>query len=201
MTLKTALAKFNFFLFGILSMILLTNCREGAGTGQSISQPKEKDILITKFDTLIRDLVDEYEMMTEDLIEFGIIDTTYKLSETCYVDTTVRLNDSIIYSIISAGDQAAICSHLYIATLNQKSQKIIDSKYLYADCDIDYSIDSYELYEHELNSANKIRLTRSTIFQKKEKKSFNEDDNIDHKEIHHDYLIISPTGKINSSSK
>ena len=204
MTLKPACIKFRFLLLGILALILFARCQTKSGAdklSQNTFQPQVKDIYFAKFDTLNKDLHSNSELMTEDLIEMKIIDTTYKLIETCYVDTTVQLNDSVFYSIISGGDQACLCSHFYIATLNEKTKQIINSKYLYADCDIDYSLDSYDLYDHEIISPNRIHLIKTMIFQKKERKSSNEDENIDHKEIKHSYFLISQAGQISLSEK
>jgi len=83
----------------------------------------------------------------------------------------------------------------------EKSKQIINSKYLHSDCDIDYSWDSYDLYDDEIISPNKIHLIRTTIFQKKERKSSNEDENIDHKKIQHNYFLISPVGQISLSEE
>jgi len=138
-------------------------------------------------------------MITGDLIRKKIIDTalTTELSETCYCDTTVHLNDTVFYSIISVNDKAGVCTYFFVASINPKTKNVIASKFLHSDCDVDYSNDTYDLYDHEIVSQEKIKVTKTTIFQKKKRTSPNEEENIDHKHTQNSLLSISQTGKIN----
>ena len=160
-----------------------------------------KNLTATKFDTVNEQLNSKSELMTEDLVAMDIIDTTLttQLSETCYCDTTIQLNDSIYYSVISANDEAGLCTYFFVATLNKVSKKVIASKFLHPDCDVDYAPDTYELHEHEIVSREKIQVTNITVVQKKNRTSPNEDDNIDHKQTQKNFITISQTGQINSS--
>jgi hypothetical protein len=141
------------------------------------------------------------ELTTKNLIALKIIDTTLttQLGEACYCHTTINLNDSVYYSVISANDEAGLCTYFFVASLNKKSKKVVGSKFLYPDCDVDYSQDTYELYEHSIVSKDKIQLTKTTIFQKKNRTSANEEENIDHKQSEKNFISISQTGQINSA--
>lgn len=141
--------------------------------------------------------------MTKDLIALKIIDTTFttQLGETSYCDTTLTLNDSIYYSILSVGDRAGICSYIFLASLDKKSKEVIGSKYLHPDCDVDYSSDTYELCEYSIVSRDKIQLTETTIFQKRNRTSPNEEENIDHKLEQKSFIAISQAGQINHSKQ
>jgi len=45
-------------------------------------------------------------------------------------------------------------------------------------------------------SKDKILLARTTVFQKKNRKSGDDEEAIDHKQVQNSYFIISPAGKI-----
>lgn len=139
------------------------------------------------------------ELATKDLVAMKIIDTTLTthLSETCYCDTTIQLNDSIHYSVIRVNDQAGLCTYFFVASFNKKAENAIASALLHPDCDVDYSSDSYDLHEHAIISKNKIRVINTTVFQKKNRTSPDEEKNIDHKESQKTFITISQTGQIN----
>jgi len=186
---------------GLLTLLLAMQCKtksSSLNTNSNSISPEIKHAGETKFDTINQQLHNYSELMTEDLVEMNIIDTTITntLGETAYCDTTIQLNDSIFYSIISLNDEAGVCTYFYIASINSKNKKVITSKYLHANCDVDYSQDSYELYDHKIISNNKIQLTKTTIFQKKHRASADEEENIDHKQTEKSYFTISQTGKI-----
>lgn len=136
----------------------------------------------------------------DDLLEIKVFDSTQanSLSETGYCDTTVQINDSVFYSIININDNIGICLHYYISTFNNKSKKLISSKYLYADCDVDFAADTYEVYSHKVISYERIQLTKTTVFQKKNRTSPDEDENIDHEQTEKSCLLISQNGQINN---
>jgi hypothetical protein len=189
---------------GLLTLVFVTQCKTKSTTdktNQKASLAQTKNVSATLFDTINELLHSRSELITEDLIKMKVIDTsiTSGLSETCYCDTTIQLNDSIYYSIISANDEAGICTYFYVATVNEKSKNVVTSKYLHPDCDVDYSFDIYELYDHKIISQDKIQITKTTIFQKKNSTSANEDQNIDHKQTRKNFITISETGQIISS--
>jgi hypothetical protein len=189
---------------GLLTLVFVTQCKTKSTTdktNQKASLAQTKNVSATLFDTINELLHSRSELITEDLIKMKVIDTsiTSGLSETCYCDTTIQLNDSIYYSIISANDEAGICTYFYVATVNEKSKNVVTSKYLHPDCDVDYSFDIYELYDHKIISQDKIQITKTTIFQKKDSTSANEEENIDHKQTRKNFITISETGQIISS--
>ncbi|PVD49404.1 hypothetical protein DC498_25180 [Terrimonas sp.] len=153
------------------------------------------------FDTISEHFVTGNELLTHDLIRLKIIDTSFTtpLSETCYCDTTIQLNDNVSYSVISVNDEAGLCTYFFVASLNKKNEKIIESKYLHSDCDIDYALDTYELHEHAIISKDKIEVTNTTIFQKKNRTSPDEEQNIDHKQTQKNVFTISQVGQINDA--
>ena len=157
--------------FGLLTLVIATQCKtkSSSDNDNGTAKTSHKNLAITGLDTSITQFITGHELMTHDLVQLKIIDTsvTAPLGETCYCDTTVQLNDSISYSIISVGDEAGLCTYFFVSSLNRKNGKVIASKYLHPDCDVDYSSDSYELHEHAIVSSNRIEVTNTTIFQKK----------------------------------
>src|SRR5258706_3137942 len=197
----TVYKKSNFLFIGLLTLVFATQCKtksSSENTNPKSNSLQTKNIEATKFDTITEQLHNHSELMTEDLVEMNIIDTniTNTLGETGYCDTTIQLNDSVFYSIISLNDKAGVCTYFYITSMNIKSKMIITSKYLHTDCDVDYSQNSYKLYDHKIISTDKIQLTKTTIFQKKNRISTDEEENIDHKQTQKSYFAISQTGQI-----
>ena len=156
---------------------------------------------MTKFDTISEQLNSKSELMTKDLVVLKIVDTTLttQLSETCYCDTTIELSDSIYYSVISVNDEAGLCTYFFVASLDKKNKNVIASNYLYPDCDVDYSLDTYNLYDHTIVSKDKVLVTKTTVFQKKNRSSPDEEQNIDYKRIEKSYFVIGKTGQISNT--
>ena len=113
-----------------------------------------------------------------------------------YCDTTVQLSNDIFYSIISLSDTFGVCSYYFILTIDEKRKIAIASEFLEPACDIDFSVDSYKLYDHFVVSKDSILLRETTIYQKNNRTSNNEEENIERKEIKDQYLIVKQTGKI-----
>lgn len=196
---------YKFSFIAVFTSIFTTQCntKTPSGNTNTVTTNTESSINLnaTKFDAISKQLSNKSELMTKDLIALKIIDTmlTTQLCETCYCDTTVQLNDSIYYSVISVNDQAGVCSHIFLASMNRKNKKVTGSIYLHPNCDVDYSLDTYELYDHSIVSVNKIQSTRTIVFQKKNRTSSNEEENIDHKQEQKSFIIISPSGQINKA--
>lgn len=191
--------------FGLLTLVISIQCKTKSSSDDdnttSSTKPSQKNLGPLTSDTITEQFFAGNELMTHDLVQLKIIDTsaTTPLSETCYCDTTVQLNDSIFYSIISANDKAGLCTYFFVTSLNKKNGKIIASKYLHPDCDVDYSMDDYKLHKHEITSKDKIEVTNTTIFQKKNRISPDEEQNIDHKETKKNLTTISQTGQIDAA--
>jgi hypothetical protein len=120
--------KSKFLFFGLLTFLLAAQCRRKSNADKSSQRTtslQTKTFATTKFDTIIKQLNNNSELTKDDLLEIKVFDTTnaYSLSETGYCDTTVQLNDSVFYSIISINDEAGLCTHFYIASINKKSKK------------------------------------------------------------------------------
>ena len=188
---------FKLVFIGLVTFIL-AQCKTKTSADNTNKQ-SPKNLTATKFDTVSEQLSSKSELMTKDLIALKMIDTTVSthLSETSYCDTTVQLNDSIYYSIINVSDQAGVCSYVYLVSVNKTGKKVIDSKFLHPDCDVDYSWDSYELYDHSIISEDQIQLTKTTVFQKKNRTSSDEEENVDRKQTQKNLITISQTGQIN----
>jgi hypothetical protein len=196
---------FKLLLFGLFTFTFATRCKTHNSSDKSTVDTTKSQVstitAATKFDTVPEQLNSKSELMTDDLIALKIIDTTLttRIAEACYCDTTVHLNDSVYYSIISANDEAGLCTYFFVAGFNKKSKNVIASKFLHPDCDVDYSQDTYELYDHSIISKDKIQLTKTTIFQKKNRTSLNEEENIGHKQTQKNIISISETGQISDS--
>lgn len=196
---------FKLVFLGLYASLFSIQCKTKTSTDRqnrdTTNIQVSKILSATKFDTVSEQLRSKSELMTEDLIALKLVDTTIsaQLNETCYCDTTVNLNDSIYYSVISVGDQAGVCSHVFLASIDKKNKKVIGSMYLHPDCDVDYSWDNYELYGYTIISKDKIQLTKTTVFQKKNRTSPNEEENIDHKQAEKNLITISPAGQIKTS--
>ena len=202
MTMRTI---FKLLFFGLLIFVVAAHCKTHTSSDKTnidtINIQAPKNLTVTKFDTVDDQLNSKSELITEDLVAMRIIDTTLttQLSETCYCDTTIQLNDSVYYSVISVNDEAGLCTYFFVASLNKKSKNVIASKFLHPDCDVDYSSDTYELHEHAIVSKGKIQVTNTTVFQKKNRTSPDEEQNVDHKQIQKNFITISQTGQISSS--
>jgi hypothetical protein len=197
--------KFNLLSLALFALLILEHCKAKTNTDKSNDVsilPTLKTDSLSGFDTIIQQLKTMSELVKEDLLALNI-DTfySYKSTETSYCDTTVQLNDSVFYSLVELSDEGGVCSHTFIVTVNEKQKKTIASKYLHPDCDVDYSWDSYDLYDHQIISQDSILLIKTTIFQKKNKSSTNEEENIDHKQIQKFWFTILATGQINSPDK
>lgn len=201
MTAVYSIIKFIFF--GLLTWFVLTGCqtkKEPGNHSREMILPTDKTLPPTKFDTIIQRLKNNSVLTKKDILALKVIDSSYAhgSGETSYCDTTVQLNDSIFYSIINLTDQYGICSHSFILTIDEKTKEAISAKYLQPDCDIDYAQDSYALFEYRIISKEKIQLTQTTVFQKKNRASENEEENIDHTQHQIHYFIISPKGQIST---
>jgi len=140
-------------------------------------------------------------LQVSELIARKLIDTTAvkDLGESVYRDNTVRLNDSIYYTVFSVSDNRGVCSYMFVATLSTKRKNAIATRFLYPDCDVDLSWDEYDTYDHSIVSPNKIEIIETTTFQKRDSITHEVIEETDHQEIHKSYVTISPTGKISNS--
>ena len=197
--------KSRFLISGLLTLSFFERCQ----TKTSVDKHRQTAVApitksITRLDTIIQKLKSNGEITKNDILTLGVIDTSHihaSSAEESYCDTTVQLNDSIFYSIIKLSDAGGNCSHSFIVTFNEKGKKAIASEYLEPDCDIDYSWDSYELFDYKIVSKDSIRLIKTTTFQKRNRISDNEEENIDHKQTEKSYFVIHPTGQIKISNQ
>ena len=158
---------------------------------------------MTRFNTIMHRLKTRSELTKSDILALDIFDTSYSKAstESVYCDTTVQLNDSIFYSIVQLPIEGGNCSHYFILTINENHKMAIASRYLKPDCDIDYSWDSYDLFDYKIISKDTIELTQTTVFQKKNKISEDEAENIDHKHMEKCYFVVQPGGFIKTIKK
>ena len=190
---------------GLFTLVVATQCKTKSssdnGNTTTSNKSSQQELTTPRSDTIAEQFFPGHELMTDTLVQLKIIDTsvTTQLSETCYCDTTVQLNDSIIYSIISVNDKAGLCTYFFVTSLNKNNGKVIESKYLHPDCDVDYSWDTYELHDHKVISNDKIQVTKTTVFQKKNRTSPNEEENIDHKREQRSFITVLQSGQINDS--
>jgi hypothetical protein len=198
--LTTLRHQITYILFGLLISFLFGQC-------QTKSSADKQNILIlerAKFiDSTISQLKCKRTISIDNIRELNIIDTVYSHGSKgdVYCDTTVQLSNDIFYSIISMPDTFGVCSYYFILTIDEKRKKAIASEFLESACDIDFSADSYQLYDHYVVSKDSILLRETTIYQKKNKPSNNEEENIERKEIEDKYLYIKQTGEISLIKK
>lgn len=184
---------------GIAILITTVSCNTSPSfsrnTGNTHSSPK---LTALASGAITEQFTPGSQLITHDLIQLNIVDTIVysSLGEVSLCDTTVQLNDSISYSIISVNDAVGICRYFFIATFNKGKDKIIEATFIHPDCNIDYSLDTYELYGHALIDKDKIEITNTITFQKKNKISSDEEQNIDHQQIQQHVITISPNGQI-----
>jgi len=196
---------FKLLFVGLLTAIAEAQCKPHTSSDRTNSDTTNlhttKSLTATIFDTVNEQLKSKSELMTEDLVAMKIIDTTVttRLSETCYCDTTVQLNDSIYYSVISVNNEAGLCTYLFVASLNTKNKTVTASKFLHPDCDVDYSLDNYEIYDHKIFSKDKVQLIKKTVFQKKNRTSPDDEKNIDRKQTQKYFITITQTGQISNA--
>jgi hypothetical protein len=194
---------FKTVLFGLFAFTFAVQCNTHHSSDKSIEDTTKSPVsstrAATKFDIINEQFNSESELMTEDIIALKIIDTTLttQLGDACYSDTIVRLNDSVYYSVLRVNDKAGLCTYFFVASFNKKNKNVIASKFLHPDCDVDYSQDTYELYDHSIAAEDKIQLTKTTVFQKKNRRSPIEEENIEHEQKDKSFISISQTGQIN----
>jgi len=157
----------------------------------------------SRIDTTIILLKNNRTLSIDNIRELNIVDTVYSYGSKgeVYCDTTVHLTNNIFYSIISLSDTLGICSHYFVLTINVNKKKAIASQYLGPACDIDFSVGSYQLYDHIIVSKDSILLRETTIYQKKNRTSMNENENIERKETKDKYLLINQAGEIITLNK
>jgi hypothetical protein len=193
--------KYYFIMPVIIVLLFGTGCNTNSGNNKSIADSthiqRQTDIT-ARFNSVSNQLQLHGQLITQDLVSMKIIDTslTPSLNEVCYCDTTIQLNDSVYYAIINANDRQGLCSFFYLTTLNKKSKQVVASRYLYSECDVDYSRGKYELYDMKIMSKSRIRITRTSITNKKNETSGSRKETADHDLAQISYLTISPDGKI-----
>lgn len=199
--------KIKILFFGLLTLVIATQCKnnsssDNANTNTTTStNPYRQEQTASRSVILTEQFIAGHELITRDLVHLNIIDTsvTTPLNETCYCDTTVQLNDSIFYTVVSVSDVAGLCNYFFIASLNKNNGSVTASRYLHPDCDVDYSLSTYDLHEHVIISNDKIEVTTTTIFQKKNRTSRDEEQKIDHTQKKNSLFVISQTGQINAA--
>ena len=193
------LYKFNTLLVGLLLLLILEQCKTKSHGVDKIHNKLSPQL--SRSELIINSLKNCKAPSKADIVYLNVIDTFYSYSagDFTYCDTTVYLNDSIFYSIISLSDTFGICSYYFILTIDSLNKKVVTSKYLEPACNIDYSADWYDLYKHKIITEDTIQLTRTIVYQKKDRTSNDDNENIDHKDTERSYFIISPAGQINSS--
>lgn len=156
-----------------------------------------------RIDSTISLLKSNGTISIDNIRELNIVDTVYSYGSKgdVYCDTTVQLSNDIFYSIVSLSDTFGVCSYYFILTIDEKRKKAIASEFLEPACDIDFSADNYRLYDHYVISKDSILLRETTIYQKKNRPSNDEDENIERKEIKDQYIFIKPTGEISLIKK
>lgn len=174
------------FILGLLTLIFAAQCNTKSSYDKANGPIKQsmKNSVTTGAGTITEQFITGHELVTQYLVQLGVIDTsgTGRLSEMSYCDTTLQLNDSVSYSIISANDEAGICTYFVVASYDNQNGKLIASKFLHADCDVDYSKGTYALNEHSIISKDKIEVITTIVVQKKNRTSANEEENIGEKQ-------------------
>lgn len=185
-----------YILFGLLINSLFGQC-------QTKSIAEKISNKAARFDSTIILLKNNGTLSIDNIRELNIVDTAYSYASKgdVHCDTTVQLTNDIFYSIISLPDTFGVCSYYFVLTVDEKKKKAIASKLLESACDIDFSNESYSLYNHIVVSKFCILLRETIVWQKKNKSSVDEEENINSKEIKDQYLFIKQTGEISSPQK
>lgn len=149
----------------LFSLVTYSNANGQGVSGNPFQHADDKKEILTAIKNC-------EELSYSDLLRLKWTDSAFSFSqkERVYCDTSVSINDSIGYAIISLTDNHKICAHYYILLLNYKSSNLISSQYLRMDCDIDFSQKEYSLYTHKFISQDSILVCENMIVQKKRKK-------------------------------
>lgn len=168
-----------------LCLFLYMPCRSQASAALS-----EKEI--------VRLLAGQKEITREDLISLHVLPPEYTvgMKSFVYYDTTVFLNNSLFYSIISLGDSAGICSHFFIVTADREKEKAITAAYLMPDCDSDLSRENETRYEYKVLSKDTVLRKEILITRDTAEKQGNREETEKIKEVAASYFIIQPSGEI-----
>lgn len=190
--------KFDRIYMTFLIACMLTARSNGSGRKiiNSIKNTSENDSC--RIDTIIARLKSKNTFIPiEDIRKLDIIDKAYSYASKCdsYCETTVQLTSDIFYSIISLPDTFGLCSYYFVLTVDEKKKKAIDSKSLGTACDIDFAVDTYEVYDHLLIAKDTLLLRTTKVYQK-EIRTPNDEENIERKEIEEQRFHVESTGKI-----
>lgn len=196
----TVRLKSTYILFGLLISFMFGQCQTKSSADKQVSLSNNKALRIDSTITLLKS---NGTISIDNIRELNIVDTVYSYGSKgdVYCDTTVQLTNAIFYSIISLPDTFGVCSYYFVLTMDEQKKSAIASKLIEPACDIDFSADSYRLYDYFVISKDSILLRETTIYQKKNRTSTDEEENIDHKEIKDQYLFIKQTGEIVLNTK
>lgn len=143
-------------------------------------------------------------LTASEIASLGILDSVYPCfidspySE-AFCDTTVIISKSKFYSIYSLGDIYChgVCSYVYLIVVDAELSTVVSRKELYADCDIDFATDTYQMYDHKVVSPTIINVTEYTVNQKKERDfAVDESENIERIDSALTRIVIESSGAI-----
>jgi hypothetical protein len=177
------------------ALFLFSSC---ASKSKPPEPAPQKENQLSSIDTIFLLLKNRKEITKEQLLSLHIIDSTYSLraSDFNYCDTTVQLNENIFYTILNVSDSVGVCSQGFIITFDERNKEAIRSAPLTKECDVDFAMDRYDLESYKVKAKDSIKWTRTTIHQKKNRTSDDEEENIESEDLSTKYITISPEGYI-----
>jgi hypothetical protein len=199
-TIHTLLQKYAWLAFLLLTLLLFEHCKTETKTGEPVTGP----VAMAKLDSIMAALFLEDFVATNDLEALHITDTQCLFymdgaRDSALCTKTVRLNDNIIYSIISLADTVGVCSHSLLVTVDQKEKKAVASRYLHPDCNVDFSWDRYSIYNHDIASANTVWVLKENYYKIADSTTDMEDEKFRVGGTDTTHFIISPAGQISMS--
>ncbi len=141
----------------------------------------------------------------EELASSGIVDFAYiaQSENDANCDTSVSLNDSISWLVISLDNSSTKCINHFLVTLNSNTKSSISNTHLYSDCGVAISADYYKIYRYEIASNNHVLLREKTMHRLVHRQNFDEQSGDITKTLSNKNISfwIKPNGEISKSRK
>ncbi len=141
----------------------------------------------------------------EELLLSGIVDSAdvaqSKTGANC--DTSVSLNDSILWLVIRLDNSRKKCMNYFLVTLNYHIKSRISNARLYTDCDVSISADICKLYSYKITSNNHLILSAKTMHRLVHRQNFDEQPGDVTKTLSNKNISfwIKPNGEISKGRK
>ncbi|MEP7228707.1 MAG: hypothetical protein ABI691_00565 [Ginsengibacter sp.] len=156
------------------------------------------DSIFNKFKA--HDIITHEELALSRIVDFAYLAQS---ENDANCDTSVSLNDSISWLMISLDNSSTKCINHFLVTLNSNIKSSISNTHLYSDCGVAISADYYKIYRYEIASNNHVLLRAKTMHRLVHRQNFDEQSGNITKTLSNKNISfwIKPNGEISKSRK